>query len=82
VAQLRAGLGEQALVSYLSVASTVGVPGAATVALMGSLHAALLRGATLAQALHTARAGLDRSDRAQAQAQALAWHGFGAFGPA
>jgi CHAT domain-containing protein len=44
------------------VASVVAVGDVEAVELMGALHAGLARGASMADALHAARAGLDRTD--------------------
>jgi CHAT domain-containing protein len=59
-------------------ASTVVVPDAAALPLMMSLHEHLLRGDTLALALHAARSTLDRDD----PADYVNWCGFTAFGAA
>jgi CHAT domain-containing protein len=45
------------------IASAVTIPDLEAVSLMRSLHQFLLRGATLAEALHAARATIDRTDR-------------------
>jgi CHAT domain-containing protein len=60
------------------VASTVMVPDLEAVALMRSLHEQLLRGATLADALHAARSALDRDDAGAF----VNWCAFTAFGAA
>ena len=59
------------------VASALVVPDLDTVPLMRSLHEQVERGATLAQALHRARAGLDRQDPG-AFVDWCAWNAFGA----
>jgi len=58
------------------VASVVAVADVASIELMTALHTGLRGGATLAQALHTARAGLDRDD----PAQFVNWCAFTAYG--
>jgi tetratricopeptide (TPR) repeat protein len=60
------------------VASAVMVPDLEAVSLMGSLHRLLLRGATLAEALHSARATIDRDD----PRAFVNWCAFTAFGAA
>jgi CHAT domain-containing protein len=60
------------------VASAVTVPDLEAVALMRSLHRFLLRGATLAEGLHAARATIDRADRRAF----VNWCAFTAFGAA
>jgi tetratricopeptide (TPR) repeat protein len=60
------------------VASTVMVPDLEAVALMRSLHEHVLRGATLADALHAARSALDRDDAGAF----VNWCAFTAFGAA
>jgi CHAT domain-containing protein len=60
------------------VASAVVVPDWNVVPLMRSLHEGVLRGGTLAQALHTARATVDRDD----PASFVSWCAFNAFGAA
>ena len=60
------------------VASGVLVPDLDAVPLMRALHVALAGGATLAQGLHAARAGLDRDD----PGAFAAWCAFDAYGGA
>lgn len=60
------------------IASAVTVPDLEAVALMRSLHGSLLRGATLAEALHAARASVDRAD----PRAFVNWCAFTAFGAA
>jgi len=60
------------------VASLVVVPDWDVVSLMRSLHAAIRRGDTLARALHSARAGVDRRD----PTSFASWCAFNAFGAA
>ncbi len=60
------------------VASAVVVPDADVVPLMGALHRAVRAGATLAEGLHRARAGLDRED----PRSFVSWCAFNAFGAA
>jgi tetratricopeptide (TPR) repeat protein len=60
------------------IASAVMVPDLEAVSLMRSLHQSLLRGATLAEALHAARATIDRDDRRAF----VNWCAFTAFGAA
>jgi len=60
------------------IASAVMVPDLEAVSLMRSLHEFLRRGATLAEALHAARATIDRDDRRAF----VNWCAFTAFGAA
>jgi tetratricopeptide (TPR) repeat protein len=60
------------------IASTVTVPDLEAVSLMRSLHECLLRGDTLADALHAARATVDRTD----PRAFVNWCAFTAFGAA
>jgi hypothetical protein len=60
------------------IASAVTIPDLEAVSLMRSLHQFLLRGATLAEALHAARATIDRTDRRAF----VNWCAFTAFGAA
>lgn len=60
------------------VASAIMVPDLEAVSLMRSLHEFLLRGATLAEALHAARATTDRTD----PRAFVSWCAFTAFGAA
>ena len=60
------------------IASAVMVPDLEAVSLMRSLHEFLLRGATMAEALHAARATIDRDDRRAF----VNWCAFTAFGAA
>jgi tetratricopeptide (TPR) repeat protein len=60
------------------IASAVTVPDLEAVSLMRSLHQFLLRGATLAEALHAARATIDRTD----PRAFVNWCAFSAFGAA
>ena len=60
------------------VASSVVVPDWNVVPLMHQLHSAVRRGSTLAQALHSARATMDRRD----PASFVSWCAFSAFGAA
>ncbi len=60
------------------IASAVMVPDLEAVSLMRSLHQFLLRGATLTEALHAARATIDRAD----QRAFVNWCAFTAFGAA
>lgn len=60
------------------VASAVVVPDWDVVPLMRSLHEGVRRGATLAEALHAARATVDRKD----PASFVSWCAFNAFGAA
>jgi CHAT domain-containing protein len=58
------------------VASSAVVPDWDVVPLMRALHAALRHGASLAEALHAARASIDRQD----PASFVSWCGFSAYG--
>jgi CHAT domain-containing protein len=60
------------------VASSMVVPDWDVIPLMASLHAAVLRGAALADALHQARATVDRQD----PTAFVSWCAFNAFGAA
>jgi CHAT domain-containing protein/tetratricopeptide (TPR) repeat protein len=60
------------------LASSVVVPDLDLIPLMTGLHAAISDGRTLARALHTARASIDRED----PRQFVAWCAFNAFGAA
>ena len=60
------------------IASAVAVPDLEAVSLMRALHQFLLRGATLAEALHAARATIDRAD----PRTFVNWCAFTAFGAA
>jgi hypothetical protein len=60
------------------LASSVVVPDLDLLHLMTGVHKAIRDGQTLAQALHSARAGIDRED----PKQFVSWCAFNAFGAA